>query len=242
MESARIARLIEHLREAEAPVRILRYLAWPASVRAEFFARGADALPRVEYAPFDPDPSLSALRRFRRELGTPDDAVSGWLARQADAIESGARLLASAGTDEFLTHSRALFGTPTDVQPDETTSALGLARQFDGIIESLSHADLGTPPPACHLADGLAESMRAAVNGRFGDAAPDVIVVDELSANALAGPENIRIRRNACFTDRDVDQLIQHEAFVHVLTSLDGRAQPDPPILGLSHPGTTRTQ
>ena len=242
MESARIGRLIDYLREAEAPVRILRHLAWPACVREEFFARGAAALPRIEYAPFDPGPSLEALRRFRRELGTPAEAVSGWLERQADAIESGARLLASAGTDEFLTHSRALFGTPGDVQPDETTSTLDLARQFDGVIESLSHIDLGAPPPARHLADGLAESMRAAVNGRFGTAAPDVIVVDELSANALAGPQNIRIRRHACFTDRDADQLIQHEAFVHVLTSLNGRAQPDLPILGLSHPGTTHTQ
>lgn len=242
MATARIGRLIEHLLEAEAPVRILRYLAWPASVRADFFARGAGALPRIEYPPFDPGPSLDAIRRFRREPGTPDDPVCNWLARQADAIESGARLLASAGTDEFLRHSRALFGTPGDAQPDESSSTLGLARQFDGIIESLSHVDLGAPPPACHLADGLAESMRAAVDGRFGDRAPDVIVVDELSANALAGPENIRIRRNAGFTDRDVDQLIQHEAFVHVLTSLNGRAQTELPILGLSHPGTTRTQ
>ncbi len=242
METARIGRLIEYLREAEAPVRILRWLAWPASVRDEFLAGGADALPRIEYPPFDPGPSLDAIRRFRRELGMPDDPVSCWLARQADAIESGARLLASTGTDEFLTHSRALFGTPGDVQPDETTSTLGLAREFDGIIESLSHVDLGAPPPACHPADELAESIRAAVNGRFGDAAPQVIVVDELSANALAGPEHIRIRRNARFTERDVDQLIQHEAFVHVLTSLNGRAQRELPILGLSHPGTTRTQ
>lgn len=242
METALIGRLIEHLREAEAPVRILRYLAWPASAREAFLAGGGDSLPQVEYPPFDAGPSLDAIRRFRRELGTPDDPIAHWLARQADAIESGARLLASAGTDEFLTHSRALFGAPGDVQPDEATSTLGLARQFDGIIESLTHVDLGAPPPACHLADSLAESMRTAVNGRFGDAAPAVIVVDELSANALAGPENIRIRRNACFTDRDVEQLIQHEAFVHVLTSLNGRAQPELPILGLSHPGTTRTQ
>ena len=242
MDTERIAPLIELLREAEAPVRVLRHLAWPASVRAAFFAGGARRLPRVAYPSFDPRPSRAALARFRERLGTPDDVVSHWLARQADAIEHGALLLAHAGRDQFLEHSRALFGLPGDVQPDEQSSTLGLARQLDGIIESLSHLDLGAPPPACHSASGLAESMRAAVVERFGEDAPEVIVVDELSANALAGPENIRIRRDACFTDRDVDQLIQHEAFVHVLTSLNGRAQSGLAILGTSHPGTTRTQ
>jgi uncharacterized protein (TIGR02421 family) len=52
----------------------------------------------------------------------------------------------------------------------------------------------------------------------------------------------VRIRRHACFTDGDIRQLIEHEAFVHVLTSLNGRAQTRLPLLARSHPGTTRTQ
>jgi uncharacterized protein (TIGR02421 family) len=83
--------------------------------------------------------------------------------------------------------------------------------------------------------------MRAAVTARFGDSAPEVVVVDTLSANALAGPRAIRLRRTACFTDRDIQQLIHHEAFIHVATALNGAEQTALPILA-GHPGTTSTQ
>jgi uncharacterized protein (TIGR02421 family) len=69
-----------------------------------------------------------------------------------------------------------------------------------------------------------------------------VTLVDTLSANALATANEIRIRRDARFTDRDAVQLLNHEAYIHVATSLNGRAQTDLPILGAGHPGTTRTQ
>ncbi|HLU67149.1 MAG TPA: flavohemoglobin expression-modulating QEGLA motif protein, partial [Kofleriaceae bacterium] len=76
----------------------------------------------------------------------------------------------------------------------------------------------------------------------FGDAAPSVEVVDHLSANALAGATRIRLRRGASFTDRDVHQLVQHEALVHVATTLNGMRQPQLRVLASGHPGTTRTQ
>jgi uncharacterized protein (TIGR02421 family) len=50
------------------------------------------------------------------------------------------------------------------------------------------------------------------------------------------------VRRDAKFTRRDAAQLLNHEAFIHVATALNGQAQVDLPILALGHPGTTRTQ
>ena len=44
------------------------------------------------------------------------------------------------------------------------------------------------------------------------------------------------------FTRRDAAQLLNHEAFIHVGTGINGRAQVDLPILAVGHPGTTRTQ
>ena len=81
-----------------------------------------------------------------------------------------------------------------------------------------------------------------AVHRHFAEDAPEVTLVDTLSANALAMADRIRIRRDARFTDRDAAQLLNHEAYIHVATSLNGRAQIDLPILGAGHPGTTRTQ
>jgi uncharacterized protein (TIGR02421 family) len=44
------------------------------------------------------------------------------------------------------------------------------------------------------------------------------------------------------FSERDLKQLTEHEAFVHTLTSINGRHQPNFTVLGLGAPRTTRTQ
>ena len=67
-------------------------------------------------------------------------------------------------------------------------------------------------------------------------------MVDELSANAVATATKVKVRRDARFTERDGAQLLNHEAFIHVGTALNGRLQSDLPILSVGHPGTTRTQ
>jgi uncharacterized protein (TIGR02421 family) len=44
------------------------------------------------------------------------------------------------------------------------------------------------------------------------------------------------------FSDLDVTQLLQHEAFVHIATGKNGLAQANFPLLAESHPGNARTQ
>jgi 7-cyano-7-deazaguanine synthase len=69
-----------------------------------------------------------------------------------------------------------------------------------------------------------------------------VEVVPVLSARASAMPSKIRLRAGARFSDLDVRQLIEHEAYVHVATALNGKQQRAVPILAANHAGTTRTQ
>ncbi|NJL26574.1 MAG: DUF1704 domain-containing protein [Thermoanaerobaculia bacterium] len=240
-ERERIRSVATLLKRAERPVRILRSVSWPNEVRERFFATGARELPQVSYAPADPMPTLELVAQARALLRS-EGAIDAWLGRQAEAIENSARMLSVLGTPEFFVWSRRLYGAPRDPLLDGTTTSLGLAEQLDGILATLGRVDLGAPAPACHLSWAVAEKMRAAVAEHFGELAPEVVVVDELASNALAGPRAIRLRRTACFTDRDVDQLIHHEAYIHVGTTLNGQQQPDLPILGASHAGTTRTQ
>lgn len=222
-------------------LRILTHIAWPLSHRETFLKGKAYKLPKIEYPRFDATETRACLKEARA-LIHDTSPIDRWLAKTADQVESGARLLGACGSQEFLQHSRALYGAPTDALPDESSTSLDLANRLSGVFERLNHVDLGAPPAACYLADYVAERMAAAAKEMFGDQAPEVQVVDELSANALAGPKRIRIRRVASFTDKDIAQLIQHEVYVHVATSLNGLAQTELKILGASHPGSTRTQ
>lgn len=239
-EKSRIRHINQLLYRAAQSIRILGHISWPASVREQFFARGALNLPEVSYAPFDASTTVELVAEARKLL--LDSSIDAWLARHADAIEKSALMLAACGTPVFFQRASELYGTPQSVLPDQATTPLALAQKFDSVIESFTQIDMGAPPPACHLAQAVADDMRRAVKHMFGDQAPEVEVVDELSANALAGPQRIRIRRSACFTDKDVSQLIEHEAYIHVATSLNGLAQADLKLLAASHPGTIKTQ
>lgn len=229
------------LREAERPVRVLRTIAWPLSVRDRFFESGASELPVVEYEPFDASVSLSAVDRARAEIRS-GNAIDEMFARQADVIATSARMIEAVGTPTFTMHSRALYGGPLDPLPDALTTPFDLACQLDEVITSLVGFDLGAPNAPLHDAEALAAALRRAVDRQFGDLAPEIQIVEDLSANALAGAERIRIRRDARFSDLDITQLLHHEAYVHVGSALNGREQNLLPLLAASHAGTTRTQ
>lgn len=239
-EKQRIQNVSTLLYEASQSIRILTHVEWHRDVKREFFINKCKELPKVSYPAFDPRVTLSAVKDARSLLGNSD--IDKWLERIAVKLEYSALMMASTGTNKFYEFSEKLYGKPTNRFVDDKSTPLGLAESFDKQISSYANYDLGAPAPVCYLASGIAEQMRAAVKDMFGDEAPQVEVVDELSANALASPRLIRIRKTACFTDLDAQQLINHEAHIHVATSINGLNQPHLKILAAGHPGTTKTQ
>jgi uncharacterized protein (TIGR02421 family) len=90
--------------------------------------------------------------------------------------------------------------------------------------------------------DEFAARLQRAVDAYFVDDKVEVRVDANLSAKAIAGTTRIRIRASALFSDLDFDQLLQHEAYIHTATALNGRRQPNLKSLALGAPRTTRTQ
>jgi uncharacterized protein (TIGR02421 family) len=232
----------QRLHAIAKPMRVLSALQWPAAVRAEFLAGGGDALPSVEYAPFDEQPIVEAVAGVRRSI-YPGALIDDWLESTAGAIELTARMLAARGTEAFLDYGRALYGTPHTPLRFDPATPYELAERVREVLAELDQVGLSLAMPRDHSAQEVAEIITAGVTSHFGaDDAPKVEVVDELSANALATATRIKVRSGARFTGRDAAQLLNHEAFIHVLTAVNGRRQPDLPILAIGHPGTTRTQ
>lgn len=229
------------LADAARPLRVLRTIDWPIEVRKRFLAAKGKVLPGVSYEPVDASRSLRKLERARR-IRTGHAKIDAWLTRHADAIEATAGMLQAVGTPDFYRHGRVLYGdssTPLKLHP---ATPLDMARSIHQSIEQLTRIRMDPPPAATHTATQVARTIRKELGARFGADAPAVTLVPTLSANALATSKEIRIRKDARFTDRDAQQLLQHEAWIHVGTSINGRHQDLLPILGVSYPYTTRTQ
>jgi uncharacterized protein (TIGR02421 family) len=229
------------LHDVAKPMRVLSALAWPSELRDRFLAGGAQQLPDPTYAPVDAGPVIEALAKVRALL-EPGNVVDDWLGREADSIESAVRMLAARGTPEFFEHSRALYSVPRQPLRFDPATPLELARRVHSALDELRQVDLVPPVIRSRTGEQVAAFIDGEVREHFGDSAPEVLLVDELSANATATTSRIRIRRGAQFTTKDAAQLLNHEAFIHVGTGLNGRAQRDIPILAIGHPGTTRTQ
>src|SRR5687767_1775771 len=104
------------IQDAQRPVRILRALGWPDSVRDEFFARGARELPRVTYGPprFDVDATTRRLRDVAARFpGTGD--LDRLVRETCESYAVGAEMLGAVGTRRFWELSRELYGGPSSV-------------------------------------------------------------------------------------------------------------------------------
>jgi uncharacterized protein (TIGR02421 family) len=236
----RLTEAAKILKKADAQVNILRALEWPARIKKRFFARGAKEPPKVSY----PKRDLSAVHEAvaRAVALVPGSSeVDEYVRRQAQCIDVSARLIESAGSPDFFEHSVELYGLPTSPLVDGKSTSLQLAMRIDKILNELAPSTLG-PSPKRLNAHQIAERIQHSVDSLLGDQAPRVIVAENMAAKAAARTDRIRLRANAEFTTEDVNQLVMHEAMVHIATSLNGKRQKKVPLLAARHAGTTRTQ
>jgi uncharacterized protein (TIGR02421 family) len=239
-DAARIEHVAKMLKDAHRRMPVLKVIGWPSHVRERFFEMGEAEPPRVVYRPWDPSPVLADLNEARAMC--PRSGVVGpWLRRVGLNLVWTARMLGAVGTPAFTTLSQKLYGRPTDPFPHTPHSPLDLARRLIRTAERVAMSFPEPPPPTLDASD-VAEEIRIAVKAHFGVRAPVVEVVPVLSARASAVPAKIRLRAGARFSDLDVRQLIEHEAYVHVATALNGKRQRAVPILSANHAGTTCTQ
>lgn len=236
-----IIAISDALDSAAGKINILRNIAWPAAAEQDFFAKNAQQLPQITYAPYSAKPVLDNLKKVKALLGV-NNIIDEWAKRISFKLESSALLLENRGTTDFFTHSKAMYGCPKDILPDGESSALDLAKHFGELFANIKDFDLGAPPQACVLATTLAAEMETAVKNMFGDIGPKIVMDNTISSNAIAGRRRIAINPTACFTDKDIQQLIEHEVYIHVATSINGNAQQHIKILGAGHAGTTETQ
>ncbi len=126
--------------------------------------------------------------------------------------------------------------------PGAALTNVDAARHFIALADDFIHTAAINEVPEWIEADALRAELQLELDAFFG---VDVVRVEtdpELIAKAAAGATRIRLRSATNFTSYDRQQLIEHEAFVHSLTALNGREQPHLKSLARSSPRITATQ
>ncbi|MDH5835077.1 flavohemoglobin expression-modulating QEGLA motif protein [Luteimonas kalidii] len=238
------AALDARLVAAARGLRVLSLASWPASVQRGFLdahARGQLRMPEVRYPRHD----FSAARHQLAEIASAADAdhpLGAYLVESARAWDLAARLLEALGTAQAGALSVALYGHPDDPLPGGGTTSRDAARHFIGIADELDHELLAPQEQVGVSATALRLQLQGDLDAFFGERVIAVELDPDMIAKAAAGAYRIRLRDGAAFSDYDRQQLLHHEALVHSLTALNGRAQPVLPSLALSSPRVTATQ
>jgi uncharacterized protein (TIGR02421 family) len=241
---AQYAALDRRLVAAVKGIKLLASVSWPSEIQhaflADWHARRV-RLPRVEYPRVD----LSRVREELEEIflaADPAHPLGDYLRRTAQSWRVATELLEALGTPAVTEHSIHLFGRPGDRLPGGRISNLDAARHFIELAAELAAEIVSDEADYCIPADVLREELQHRISAFFHDHTVVVEVDPKLIAKAAAGPTRIRLRSATCFSEYDKQQLLEHEAFVHTLTALNGREQPNLGSLALNSPRITATQ
>jgi uncharacterized protein (TIGR02421 family) len=225
-------------------IRLLQSVSWPQHVQKEFLAdwrNGRVALPKVEYAREEHGETRAELERIVAEADE-NDPIGNYLERTAKSWITATRLLEALGTAEVSEHSVTLFGRPGDALPGDGPTNLDAARHFIGVADELDGELHGSDGDYVLSAQTVQEELQVALD-RFFTRHKVIVEQDpELIAKAAAGPTRIRLRSGTGFSEYDRHQLLEHEAFVHSLSALNGREQPHFRSLARTSPRVTATQ
>ena len=148
--------------------------------------------------------------------------------RQCEEYTQAVKMLAARGTPTFSEISISLYGSPDDVFYIDGPRISELGTLLFDVLTALdvqlqSEADLKqfTPKEAQQILSNRLNDFFVQHVGRV-----NVVVSDDMIADAAAGADTIKLSQQAMFSERDLRYLEVHEGWVHVATTVNGAMQP----------------
>jgi uncharacterized protein (TIGR02421 family) len=240
----RYTELDRRLVAAVKGIKLLGAVSWPATVQSQFidaWRAGNAQLPQIVYEKPDYSSARAELQTIRHACDAAHP-IGDYLRRTTQSWCIATELLDAAGTPAITEHSIRLFGRPGDTLPGGKVSNLDAARHFIALANELDREIISSDSDYCIPADVLRDELQQQISAFFRFHKVSVEIDPNLIAKAAAGPTRIRLRSSTCFSEYDKHQLLEHEAFVHSLTALNGREQPHLKSLALNSPRITATQ
>lgn len=248
-----VRQLSERLVKAQSPIRILDAIKWSPEIKQTFFKKKAKVLPKIdeEYYQSQPLPFkvedkieefYQIIRDSRNKLGQYSTINALIEERALDYIEA-VRMLDARGTPLFSSISKRLYGSPDDVFYVNGPKLSQLGTLLDDTLRELIISLSNEKDEKQYTAKDSLKILQPAFTRYFYDEKEVSVRIDnKIIADASAGADHIKLNSQSMFSKRDLKYLEVHEGWVHVGTTLNGRAQPYCTFLSKGPPCSTVTQ
>lgn len=246
--------LSDRIVAAQKPIRILDQVKWDSSIQEEFFRHGARQLPAVDRGYYQARPlgfdAASKRQEFhqieldiRGKLG-PDNPLGAIMQRMCREYVQVVRMLEARGTEDFGKLSQQLYGSAGDAFHEGGPTLVDLGESLAKAIANIDQSELLKPPPKHIAAEDAVKILQQRLNQSFRESENTVRVKisDGIEADAAAGADYIKLRKDARFNERDLRLLEVHEGWVHLGTTFNGASQPVCTFLSKGPPSSTITQ
>lgn len=248
-----VRELSDRIVEAQRPIRVLDAVKWGGSVRRDFFASDCKRLPEIDATyyqyknplEFEPAAARDQFHQIERDIArklgqmNPLATIMRRICREYQTV---IRMLEARGTPDFGAYSEELYGSATDVFHAGDPTLADLGTTMESTLTNLLQNKSMLEPEKIISADRAVEMLNERLLSVFPDAGIRVLLNDQMTADAAAGSDYLKIRSDARFNHLDIDVLEVHEGWVHLGTTLNGMAQPWCTFLSKGPPSATVTQ
>ena len=224
---------------------LLAPLSWPIEAQRVFLdaaKKGDMVLPEVSFEKQDCYDKIHILRSYIKKLGKDAHPAITFLRDTAESYLIAYYILQGAGTSAVTECSQMLYGSPGQKAGGYQRSNLQVAKYFLRVVDQYQRTV--RDEPLIYGAQEFCQLLQTRVWEWIDpERDPISITVDErITARAASGPNYVKIRHDARFSEADVMQMLHHEVFTHTLTYINGRKQPVLSCMGYSSPRITATQ
>jgi uncharacterized protein (TIGR02421 family) len=248
----KVSALSEKIVELQRPIRVLDAIKWDTSIEVEFLRTKGRELPKVDQKyyegvslGFDPVRKEADLRELsfliEKTLGAEDD-IGGLLLDTVEQYSDVVRMLAGRGTPDFYKYSRILYGSPKDTFFEGQLTIMDQGKALYAILSSLENKFLGREYPKNLSSEEVVTELQLRFDRSFLKDKIHVCMSDGIVSDAAAGSDTIKIKEGSKFSKKDIDIFEVHEGYVHVSTTLNGKAQKVAKFLAKGPPRVSVTQ
>jgi uncharacterized protein (TIGR02421 family) len=248
----KIKNVSDRIVDAQKPIRVLDSVKWDPKIEEAFFASKGRSLPKVnaEYYQktslgFDPkqkDAELAAISSdIKKDFGATDH-LGVLLLETVNQYRELIVMLEARGTKKFYESSRKLYGSPKDRLFGDDVTIMDQSRLIYQLLSSLEGKTFGQDYPKNLTSDAVVTELKKRFGSGFLKDRIDVRISDGIVADAAAGADVIKIKADMLFSKKDIDVFEVHEGWVHVATTLNGKAQKVATFLSKGPPRVAATQ